>query len=305
MKKWILKALVQKAISFLPASHQINFLFQKHITRGVQLTEAYLVDRLIHFQHHERLYTEQSQRKLEGLTTLELGTGWYPIVPLCCYLSGAEQCYTVDISALMNKTRLLETIQTLLKYDQAGKLSPYVKHILPERKAALYRIDETATLEGLLDQLHIQYLVEDARQLPLETNSIDFITSNNTFEHVYPDILSDILREFQRVLRPDGGRMCHFIDLSDHFAHLDSSITIYNFLRFTEQQWTLIDNDVQPQNRWRMPQYRDLYEQLNILILKEENRPGSLEALATVPLAPPFDALPAAEVAVSHGYVVS
>ena len=304
MKKWILKATVQKGISLLPGKHRINFLFQRYITKGVQLTEAYLVDRLTHFQTHKRLLTEQSRAGIADRVPLELGTGWYPIVPLCFFLSGASHCYTVDISALMNKERLWNTIRTLLAYDEAGKLEAYVPDIVPERKTRLASISKDSSLSQMLDELRLNYLVADARQLSLEKDAVDFITSNNTFEHIYPDILADILKEFQRVLKPDGN-MCHFIDMSDHFAHLDSSITIYNFLRFTERQWKYIDNDVQPQNRWRMQHYRDLYEQLGIPILREENRPGSVEEVRQVPLAPPFDALPEEEVAISHGYVVS
>jgi SAM-dependent methyltransferase len=304
MKKWILKATVQKGISFLPGKHRINFLFQKHVTKGVQLTEAYLVDRLTHFQAHKRLLTEQSSHGIPDRVPLELGTGWYPIVPLCFFLSGASHCYTVDISALMNKERLWETIQILLDYDKAGKLAPYVPNMMQERRDRLAAIQAEDPFETMLAKLQLQYIVADARQLPLEDDSVDFITSNNTFEHIYPDILADILKEFQRVLKPNG-RMCHFIDMSDHFAHLDSSITIYNFLQFTERQWKYIDNDVQPQNRWRMQHYRQLYQQLQIPILKEENRPGSVEEVRQVPLAPPFDQLPEKEVAISHGYVVS
>ncbi len=65
--------------------------------------------------------------------------------------------------------------------------------------------------------------------LNIKSDSVDFICSNNTFEHIPADILSAILREFKRVIKP-GGLMSHFIDMSDHFAHFDSRITIYNFL---------------------------------------------------------------------------
>ncbi len=89
MKKWILKAIVQKTISFLPFKHQINFLFQKYVTKGVYLSDEYFEDRLIHAANHLK-----GSKKLSGNTvpdkTLELGTGWYPVVPIVFYLCGSN-----------------------------------------------------------------------------------------------------------------------------------------------------------------------------------------------------------------------
>ena len=70
--------------------------------------------------------------------------------------------------------------------------------------------------------------------LSLQKESVDFICSNNTFEHIPQEILRDILVEFKRVLHPNG-LMSHFIDMSDHFAHFDSRITIYNFLQIQQK----------------------------------------------------------------------
>ena len=39
--KWQMKAIAQKAISFLPKKEKINYWFQKNITKGVTLTDEY------------------------------------------------------------------------------------------------------------------------------------------------------------------------------------------------------------------------------------------------------------------------
>lgn len=61
MKKWILKAIVQKTISFLPFKHRINYFFQKHITKGVNLGDEYFYDRLEHARQHLQNYFEFSR----------------------------------------------------------------------------------------------------------------------------------------------------------------------------------------------------------------------------------------------------
>jgi predicted SAM-dependent methyltransferase len=47
-------------------------------------------------------------------------------------------------------------------------------------------------------------LVCDAADLPLETNSIDFIYAGHLVEHFYPDTLAAAIRSWHRVLKPGG-----------------------------------------------------------------------------------------------------
>lgn len=304
MKKWVLKALIQKAISFLPYKHQINYLFQKYVTKGVQLSEYYFEDRLTHFENHLGFYNKY-KGAIKGKAILELGTGWYPVIPLGFFLAGAERIHTVDISALMDKPKLGTTLNRYLDYIQDGKLNylNFEQDRLDLLEEIIAEFDQLE-LSEVLQKLRINYLVEDARKLPLPSDTVHLITSNNTFEHVYPEILEGILREFVRVLSQDG-LMSHFIDMSDHFAHLDQTITIYNFLQFSERQWQWIDNTIQPQNRWRISHFRALYAAQNIPITEEKNRPGDLSALNTVKVHPIYAAISRADLAISHSYMVS
>ena len=170
---------------------------------------------------------------------------------------------------------------------------------------SLHHTDPTQlTQEEICRQLHLELIVQDARQLTISDGSVDFIVSNNTFEHVYPEVLRGILERFWQLLRP-GGLMSHFIDMSDHIAHMDPSINIYNFLQFSEKDWQRIDNDIQPQNRWRMAHYRDLYEELGFPYEQRKLRPGGEAALRTVDVHEEFGHLSSKELAISHGYLLS
>lgn len=305
MKKWILKAIVQKVISFFPYKHRINYLFQKYVTKGVQLSKEYFEDRLLHFKYHSRFY-EKYKGSLKGAHILELGTGWYPVIPIGFFLSGADMIYTVDISKLTSKDKILATLQKFIDLQQNGNLNTYCQP-LPSRLTIIKELlHDQANLdfEQICQRLHLHYLIADARKLPLQNDQIDLITSNNTFEHIYPEVLKEILLDFKRVLKGDG-LMSHFIDMSDHFAHLDSQITIYNFLQFSEKQWRFIDNSIQPQNRWRISHYRSLYESIAIPISEELNRPGDIEAVEQLSIADIFRTIPVEELAISHGYLVS
>ena len=99
--------------------------------------------------------------------------------------------------------------------------------------------------------------------------------------------------------------MSHFIDMSDHFAHFDSSITIYNFLKFSSKTWGIMDNSIQPQNRLRHRDYLEMYSQSGLPVSHEEIRKGSLEELESVEVHPEFSGYSKPELAISHSYIIS
>lgn len=303
MKKWVLKALIQKIISFLPGSHKVNYRFQKYITKGVRLSDSYFEDKLVHALDHLRF------AKKSGLPTsfksLEIGTGWYPVVPLSFYLAGSKHVTSIDLNRLMTKDSLCDCIEAFQRALKEGKLEQFQEFFRSERIEQLQMIDCRAMdEESLMLILNFEYRVGDARALKDAADAYDMIHSNNVFEHIYPQVLKEILQEFKRVLKPEG-IMSHFIDMSDHFAHLDSSITIYNFLRYSEATWARIDNSVQPQNRWRLSDYEQLYKELDFTITEKEYRPGEPEALAQTELHADFAHRDKEDLAVSHVHLVN
>jgi hypothetical protein len=305
MQKWKQKAIVQKIISYLPFSNKINYIFQKYVTKGVYLTDEYFYDRLGHAKAHLDAYQKYTGKPVPA-SSLEIGTGWYPVVPIAFFLSGSEKNYSVDISFLTSKDRLLTTLKKFKECGETGKLKGYI-HVLPERYSVIEELLKnygSLQLEDVLKKLNIIYLIEDARKLSLPDNSIDLVNSNNTFEHIYPAILIPILKDFRRVVKKERGVMSHFIDMSDHFAHFDKTISIYHFLQFSEKKWKRIDNSIQPQSRERIYGYKKIYADLQIPITEGSNRAGDVEELKKIRLDARFSG-PLTETAVSHCHFVS
>ncbi|MCX8080641.1 MAG: class I SAM-dependent methyltransferase [Bacteroidia bacterium] len=304
MPKWILKAIVQKSISYLPYSHKINFLFQKYITKGVQLTDAYFEDKLIHAAKHLEIFKKQTQKNYPE-SLLELGTGWYPVVPLAFWLSGTKNIFSIDISALMNKERFLFTLKKFLEWERSGKLSEFIQPDLSrlELLKLIFKHPENKPLNDWLQEFSFAYLVTDAAKLNI--SGIEFISSNNVLEHIYPQYLKPILKNLYFNVLAHKGIMYHFIDMSDHFAHTDKSITIYNFLRFSDKTWKWIDNSIQPQNRLRLSEYRKIFEELRIPFEVKDFRPGNKDDLLRIKLNKKYHHYSSEDLAVSHAYVLS
>ena len=82
--------------------------------------------------------------------------------------------------------------------------------------------------------------------------------------------------------------MSHFIDLADHYAGFDVSITVYNFLCFSEPRLQWFNNPLQYQNRLRVPDYRRIHAEAVWAVVNEDNACKPVEVLRSVPLAAEF-----------------
>jgi hypothetical protein len=305
--KWKAKAIVQKTISYLPKKEKINYLFQKYVTKGVFLTDEYFTYKITHACDHIAYFKKYSNKDFSESSFLELGTGWYPIVPIAMYLNDFKEIISIDIQSWMTKESLLTTIEKFIEWRMNGQLKDFLPYINEEKWANLVNIvkeNDKLSKDEINQIFHIQTFIQDARNTKFATGYFDFICSNNTFEHVPKAILIPILKEFKRIAKKDG-IMSHFVDMSDHFAHFDTTINIYNFLQYSQGKWDSIDNSIQPQNRMRWKDYREIYQDLGIPITDEEVRKGDLKALKSVELAEMYQSYSMEELAISHGYFVS
>jgi hypothetical protein len=306
ISKWKLKAVVQKCISFMPCRERVNYLFQKHVTHGVELTDEHFGFKVGHAWDHINYFRKYGEPGPDK-KILELGTGWYPVVPLFMYLSKSGRVTSLDIRSWMTRERQLATINKLMEWKDNGKLDPYFAAFDQERWEILHKIYLQADdyqSHDINRIIEFEPLIKDASSTDLPEKSFDMICSNNTFEHIPAQVLKSILLEFKRLIRDDGV-MSHFIDMSDHFAHFDDKINIYNFLRFSKKSWKIIDNRIQPQNRMRYRDYTELYQEIGIPLTEEKIFEGDQQKLTEIQIHPEYKDYSAAELAISHAYMVS
>ena len=82
--------------------------------------------------------------------------------------------------------------------------------------------------------------------------------------------------------------MSHEVDMIDEYSYFDSSITPFNFLRFSDRAWRLINNPLIPLNRLRVSDFRECFPEAGFTVVEEVVKRGSPEALARIRLAPRF-----------------
>lgn len=290
MASWLLKAAIQGGISLLPGRHRLNALLQQRVTGSLVLSDAMFEAKVSQCRHHLERFRQVRESSRVPSAALELGTGWYPIVPLGLTLAGTGQVTTIDVSSLLEARRVKRTMEFYADALESGRLHGQLPAIDPARAARIIAAahdGKDANAEELLASVDVHALSGDARAFALPANSIELFVSNNTLEHIAPGVLAEILAELRRLAATDAV-MDHFVDMSDHYAHFDRSISEFNYLRYPASLWGLFNNRLQYQNRLRASDYRQLIERAGFEVIAEEPARGTEQELARIRLARPF-----------------
>jgi hypothetical protein len=291
MPHWLIKSALQRAISLLPASHFWNELFQRYVTRSLDLTPERLDMRLDYCRIHLENFIELRPSHRRDFTAFELGTGWFPVVPAGLFLCGAGRIWTFDIASFLSRQRLREMFNMFQEYERQGKLQKLLPRLLPdrlERFKEIARSVESSEPDHVLKQIDIHFEVRDAQNTGLQPGSIDLFASTGVLEYIPREILKNILTEFRRI-GSSNAVQSHYLNLIDQYSYFDRSITPFNFLKFSEERWKLYNSPITWLNRMRISDYRELFGSLGFQITKEVNASGSKNDLQKIRLAPEFE----------------
>ncbi len=295
--RWIAKALVQKVISILPQPDRWNYVFQRRVTRGFPRTDQDFSAKLDWAVRQLAVLRENPALEIPASQFYEFGAGWDLIQPLAYHALGVERQTVVDIRPNVR----LELVNDAIR--RVGPLLERMGHP-PERRFDTAPLSSSDELER---RFEIRYLAPaDARATGLGNDSIDVITSTETLEHIPAPDVAAILRESARILRPEG-LWSGVIDMQDHYSFFDPHINVYNYLRYSDRVWRLINSDVHYQNRLRNSDYLSLAGESGLELVLERRGPVSdedLEALAGIPLAPRFRAYEREDLAIKWTLIV-
>ena len=282
--RWLAKAALQRALGVLPQGERLNYVFQRHVLHSFPIGDRALRQKFTRATSHLTAYEEHVPHVPPAEATFfEFGAGWDLAIPLAYAALGVGQQVLIDIRPSARTELVNETIAAF------NRLRPTLE------EAAGRSVSDLGGPIGTLDELEprfgIRYLAPcDARATGLPAASVDFVSSTDTCEHIPAADLAAIFAECRRLLRPGGGFSCR-IDLQDHYAYFDSSLSRYNFLRFSEQTWALVNSPLHYQNRLRAPEYLRLVREARLDLVVENPSGPSEEGraeLRALPLAERF-----------------
>jgi SAM-dependent methyltransferase len=261
---WLIKAALQKTISCFPRSEKINYFFRRNIAKSLPVDEETFLRMVdIGARHYEKFLKYAPSDTVSKSTFYEFGTGWHLIIPLLFFTLGIRSQIVVDITP---------HIQYELIQDTQIKLVQ-MRSVLEKKLNRTLRVNSLAeqinTISEMKQRLGITYLAPyDARHTALPTESIDFIHTTATLEHIQEEDIKKILNECYRILKPSGVISC-LIDLKDHFSYSDNTISQYNFLRYSSKTWHCVNASINFQNRLRYPDYLRMINEAHFEIIEQ------------------------------------
>jgi SAM-dependent methyltransferase len=266
--RWLAKAALQRGLGALPQGEQLNYVFQTRVLHSLPAGEKALQQKLARARQHVEAYEAHGPgTPLADACFYEFGAGWDLAVPLAYALLGVGRQVLVDI----RPSARVELVNDSIASFELGA--------------------PVASLEELEPRFGIRYLAPcDARDTGLPEGSVDFVSSTDTCEHIPGEDLALIFHESYRLLRPGGAFSCR-IDLQDHYAYFDRSLSRYNFLRFSDRTWSLVNSPLHHQNRLRSSDYLGLVRDAGFELVVERPSGPSEEGrqeLRALPLAERF-----------------
>jgi SAM-dependent methyltransferase len=281
---WRVKASVQSLLSHLPLGHELNYVLRRHVSRTVPADESVFAYDCAFAAEHLAVFRQHGVSPIEDSLFYEIGVGWDLTIPLTFYSLGVNRQVVVDLRRLIKLELVLRSVSRL----GAGREQ---LALLRTPDAAAKATSRAQLLTILGAGCGIDYQAPfDARHTGFDSSSIDYITSTKVMAYIPVDDLRDILRECCRILRP-GGLVRVLNDYRDLYSYGDPSVSVYNFLRFSDEQWRRLNPNLQYQNRLRHVDHLRLFAEAGLEIV--EDLPGydqdaTRDALRKIPLAEKF-----------------
>ena len=262
MQQWRIKAALMRVFSRLPWGNDFHYFAQRRITRSLPSSDEKFVEIFEDARNHLGALRRHSASRPESACFYEFGAGWELGIPLSFHALGIRTQVLVDIRRLLR----VELVNAALK-----KLERISRETQSARSNGRFlEVDHSDQWLKQLQQWYgIRYLAPcDARNTGLENESIDFVTSTNTLEHIPAADIRMILRENRRLLK-QGGLMSFIIDYQDHYSYSDRRITAFNFLKYSASTWRSYNPAFHYQNRLRHKDYLCLFKEEGFEVIEE------------------------------------
>jgi hypothetical protein len=108
-----------------------------------------------------------------------------------------------------------------------------------------------------------------------------------------------------RRLLSAAGVMSLLIDYTDHYAYFDSTISLYNYLQYSDSTWAPFSPSLHYQNRLRHRDYVDLLGEAGFQLVEEQRFGTNPEAVQHLSIDRRFSTYTSEELAVGSALILA
>lgn len=250
--KWKTKSLIFRVLDIVPFSNSIHDFIKRRVTKTIPRSERDSKNMLIAANKILDFYNKESTNKHIQTRFLEIGAGTDLVMAICLRALGVKEVVTTDVNFLAKLAYVNSSASIVAK--ELGVDMPFFRSFKELEDYGVFYHPNT----------RIQELSGDG-----DNGKYECIYSSDTLEHIGFNELSSIHKHVHRLLT-DTGIIIHLIDVSDHYARADSSITRFNFLSYSDIKWKQYNHRSHYVNRLRPFQYKNLFEEQGFTVLVNE-----------------------------------
>lgn len=302
---WLAKVAAFKLLSALPGGAGLYRYSQERITRSLVPTRARVTQKLdIGLQYWEWLQASHFTNGSPPGSHLDLGAGWHPTVPLLYYSLGLDRQYLFDVSPLLTRELVDETVKVFLEIVN----DPKWPHRSRLRRLPKANASASLSWPDYLKEMGITYHAPYEGVDQEIAGTVDIATCTQVLYYLGWDTLTHICSQVHRSLRT-GGKFLATIHLKDVNATAKNGLSIYNHLKFSPAAWDKwINSSLMTCNRYKARDYRRLLEQAGFKIVHfdvEGPTAADLQELNRIPIHACFADYSREELGAKHLFFVA
>jgi SAM-dependent methyltransferase len=255
---WRLKQTAFKALELLPRRIGDGLYHWFQGCSGSFQLDRILDENVRTFEQFAALL-KKTGRSFTGKDILEVGSGWFPATPyLLLYRGQARTIKSYDIADHFSRRRLLDFNRHFEKrFGQKPDVEMSATYPLPQEIHYFPKTNLCAT--------------------PPPCGSVDIVISRYVLQYIPVNASMELHKVFRRCLRP-GGAVVHLVGASDDRAFADGSLSLYDFLKYSEAEWASITTRFFCHNRMRLPQYIELFQGAGFRVQEQTYKPLSRDS---------------------------
>jgi SAM-dependent methyltransferase len=250
-------------MSFIPGSEKIGFLLSRYLTKNLSPNNDRFLLKIKEGYNHYLNFKNYNQLNVNTFNYYEFGAGWTLTIPILISRLGFK-VICIDIKKLIKPDLVRDSLS---KFHLNRESIPELMKPLPKEL-----IEGNNIIGDLENKFSINYLApKDARNTGFEAEYFDFIASTLVLNFIPTVDVIKIIGESFRILKV-GGVMSVTIDYQDNWSYIDTGISGYNFLKYSEKEWKMYNPSVHYQNRLRHNDYLKIFEEAGFKIVKNKFR---------------------------------